>query len=101
MSEMVKALGLALGARKYERPIACCPDCETPLIGTVLFPGAEFYCLDCGRGCSFVAPVEGDPDSADLTARLEQVEKEWAEHVHTDGGYLTDASREWLKARRR
>lgn len=100
MSDMVRAFAMAFGARKYEKPIACCPSCEAPLIGTTLFPGAEFYCLDCGQGCSFVAPHEGDPDDPELSAKLERYEGEWNEHVTTDSrGNLTDESREWLKGR--
>jgi hypothetical protein len=100
MSEMVNALAMALGARKYEKPIACCPSCEAPLVSTILFAGAEFYCLDCARGCSFVAPIEGDPDDAELAAKLERYEAEWNEHIATDPhGHLTDEAREWLRER--
>lgn len=104
MSEMVKALGLALGARKYDKPpIACCPSCHAPLIGTIIWPGAEFYCLDCGGHHSFVAPEEGDPDDAELVERLKQYEAEWDEHVEVEvqGRQLTPASRDWLNERRK
>lgn len=102
MSEMVNAMKLALGARKYDKPpIALCPNCEAPLVGTIIFPGAEFYCLDCGQGCSFVSPIEGDPDDEALKEKLATHEQEWKEHVDVDGRELTEASREWLKERRR
>lgn len=101
MSELANAFKLALGVRKYDKPpIALCPDCEAPLIGTVVLPGAEFYCLDCGHGCSFVSPIEGDPDDKELNEKLAAYEAEWDEHVETDNsGYLTDAARDWLKDR--
>jgi hypothetical protein len=105
MSDMVKALGMALGARKYKDkpPIALCPNCEAPLIGTIVFPGAEFYCLDCGAHCSFVAPIEGDPFDEGLTAKLKEFEAEWEEHViepSRAARKLGDSEREWLKKRR-
>lgn len=97
MSESVKALAMALevGSRKGPPPMACCPHCpgEVPLISTFRWPGAEFYCLDCGGLVSFVGPkaaVETPELTADYEARL----AEWKAHVAGQ-----DDAEEWLRQR--
>lgn len=45
--------------------IAMCPTCKVPLVCTILFSGAEFYCLDCGRTFGWF-----DPTPTDITPEL-------------------------------
>jgi hypothetical protein len=77
--------GLDLIGRKRDgrpKPIACCPRCvePTPLIGTIAFYRAEFYCLDCGGHFGFLSPRTGEP-TPELEARLASYEAEWDEHA--------------------
>lgn len=61
-----------------EPPIAGCPSCRTPLISTMVYPGYEFICLECGRKCSFLAPIRLSP-TPENEARLEALQAEWDE----------------------
>lgn len=64
--------------------LATCPRCpaSTPLISTMVFRGAEFYCLDCGKRFGFLSPR---PETAtpELVEKLNHYVKEWQEHVGT------------------
>jgi hypothetical protein len=61
-------------------PFAGCPNCGAPLISTLDFPGAEFYCLECGRKCGFLSPhpLEATPE---VEAQHSALQAEWDEHV--------------------
>ena len=77
--------GLDLIERKREghpAPVACCPRCEepTPLIATMAFSGAEFYCLECGGRFGFLSPRGVEP-TPELVARSEALTAEWDEHA--------------------
>lgn len=55
------APALDLIGRKREgkpAPMACCPRCPgtVPLVSTCVFPGAEFYCAECGAKVGFLSP---------------------------------------------
>lgn len=56
---VVPALDL-IGRKREGRPapMACCPRCpgEVPLISTLEFRGAEFYCMECGAKVGFLSP---------------------------------------------
>ena len=65
---------------KEETPFALCPNCRAPLISTLDFPGAEFYCLECGHKCGFMSPVAGAP-TPELNARYIKLKREWDEHA--------------------
>lgn len=85
MSATDVVTGLDLIGRKRDgrpRPIACCPRCSepTPLIGTIAFYRAEFYCLDCGARVGFLSPRVGEP-TPELQAKLAAYEAEWEEHA--------------------
>lgn len=62
-----------------ETPLAGCPGCRAPLIATMVYPGAEFICLECGRKCSFLAPVRLEPNAENM-ARYEALQTEWDDH---------------------
>lgn len=62
------------------RSIALCPRDGAPLISTIAFPKAEFYCLDCGGRFGFFDPDSGEP-TPELRDRLEAAEAQWDEHV--------------------
>lgn len=79
------ATGLDLIDRKREgraAPMACCPRCSepTPLISTIMFYKAEFYCLECGGRFGFLSPrpVEATPE---LDGRHKALQAEWDEHT--------------------
>ena len=81
MSEKVKAMELALDAvtRKREGkepPIATCPSCSEPLIGTFKFPGKEFICVACRRLWGFVEPTPAE-STPELLARLKELKTQW------------------------
>lgn len=73
--------GIDLLSRKIP-PMACCPRCEeaTPLIGTIVFYQAEFYCLECGGRFGFLDPRTADP-SPELSAHHARLQAEWDEHA--------------------
>lgn len=60
--------------------VACCPRDGAPLISTMLFPEAEFYCLDCGGRFDFLQP-RGKPETPELLEDMRARETEWNEHV--------------------
>jgi hypothetical protein len=77
MSEMVKALGLAL--HKGPPRVAMCPVCpDEVLVSTFRWSGAEFYCLGCEGHFSFVAPRPADA-TPELDARIEATKARFAE----------------------
>lgn len=86
------AKGLELLSRRGNPPIACCPACvdPTPLVCTLVFRHAEFYCLDCGGRFGFLEPRAEDK-SDELDAALKRAEEEWAENA---GHRLTVEGRE-------
>jgi uncharacterized Zn finger protein (UPF0148 family) len=51
-----------------ERPYACCPRDGEPLVSTLEFYKAEFYCVVCGTKYGFLAPV-GKAPTSELEAR--------------------------------
>lgn len=55
---------------------AVCRHCNAPLISTLAFPRAEFYCLECGREYGFLGPARGD-DSPEMQARHDALRAEW------------------------
>lgn len=73
-------LSLALRDKSKPAPIASCPRDGAPLIGTCIFSGAEFYCLDCGGKFGFLSPrpLESNPEN---DARLKEYEAEWNDNV--------------------
>lgn len=74
---------------------ACCPSCGsgTPLISTMAFPGAEFYCLDCGDRFGFLSPISGG-DGPEIIAKMAEYQKEWDENV----GEKLITPRSWYSA---
>lgn len=77
--------GLDLIERKREgraAPMACCPRCPepTPLISTIHFAYAEFYCLECGGHFGFLSP-RAEEDTPELKAHYERLRSEWDEHT--------------------
>lgn len=104
MSEMVKALGLALDSAARARdgkppPMATCPRDDTPLISTLAFTYKEFVCLECGGQFGFVEPKPAE-ETPELSARYEALQAEWDEHV---APLLREGKRDeaisWLEAK--
>jgi hypothetical protein len=60
--------------------LAVCPGCGAPLIPTMTFPGAEFYCLECGRKLGMFSP-DGVDETPERMARYEALKAEWDEHA--------------------
>lgn len=58
------------------RPVACCPHDGEPLIATLEFAGAEFYCVPCGCTFGFLSPTPADP-TPELAARIAELEAEY------------------------
>ena len=69
---------LTLGNEK-KLPTAGCPSCKAPLICTMVFKGAEFYCMECGRTCGWLDPYKLDAD--EVAERMAALQAEWDEHV--------------------
>lgn len=63
--------------------VACCPRCEgdVPLVSTIAFTKAEFYCLDCGGTFGFLDPRKAQNPGPELDARMAAYEAEWAENA--------------------
>lgn len=79
----IKALGMIsdMDKRKKEgkpAPIATCPKCREPLIGTIKFPKKEFICVACRRTWGFLdpQPMEATPE---LQTRYETLKATWNE----------------------
>lgn len=51
---------LNLRNRKSDPPMACCPRDGEPLISTLEFAGAEFYCVVCRTKYGFLSPSPKD-----------------------------------------
>lgn len=62
------------------KEMAMCPECDTPLISTLVFKGAEFYCLDCGGAFGFLAP-RGAECTPEVEAQYQERKAEWDEHA--------------------
>lgn len=98
MSEMVKALGMALGGNDPKKwggkpPLATCTRCSEPLIPTCHWRRYEFVCVCCGTHLGFVepTPVEETPENR---ARYEALQAEW--DAAKESGQDLDA---WLRER--
>ena len=83
--EKIKALGLALGTNAPEKwggkpPMATCPNCGEPLIGTFRFRGYEFICVSCKRKWGFVDPVPV-VSTPELEARYKELKAEWEKKI--------------------
>ena len=61
-------------------PMATCPRDGAPLIATMAFRKAEFYCLECGARLGFLSPRPAAP-TPELDARYEALKAEWDEHA--------------------
>lgn len=61
-----------------EPPLAGCPGCKAPLIATMVYPGYEFICLECGRRCAFLSPVRLEPHAENLEW-MARLQAEWDE----------------------
>ena len=87
--EKIKALGMALGSNASEKwggspPVATCPHCSEPLIGTLRFRGYEFVCVCCERKWGFVEPVPKE-STPELMARYAELKAKW-DNSHDDEG---------------
>lgn len=60
--------------------IAMCPSCNVPLVSTMAWPRAEFYCLDCGRHLGFMSPV-GAEETPELLEDMESRRVEFEENA--------------------
>lgn len=47
-----------------ERPMACCPRDGEPLISTIRWRGAEFFCMICRQKFGFLSPVPKEKTQA-------------------------------------
>jgi len=76
----VRALDLAARTLRGEGPmVAMCPTCpDEVLVSTMRWPGAEFYCLGCDRGYSFIDPRPETP-TPELDERIAQAIARFAE----------------------
>lgn len=57
-------------------PVACCPDCEEPLVMTMEFRGAEFICMVCRRLFGFLSPTPKD-ETPELRARYDELKAQY------------------------
>lgn len=56
--------------------VAMCRRCSEPLVATLAWDRAEFYCLTCGARLGFLEP-DGSPETPELLARAESVRAEF------------------------
>lgn len=93
--EKIKALGMALGSNDPDKwggkaPMATCPTCGEPLIGTFRFPGKEFVCMGCRRLWGFVEPTP-QVSTPELEARYAELKAQFdAEIAGLDGHEADD-----------
>lgn len=72
--------------------MATCPRDGAPLIATLVFRKAEFYCLECGARLGFLSPRAAEP-TPELNARYEALQAEWDEHA----GSKLNVGQWWLE----
>lgn len=70
-----------IGAVGDQRPMATCPHDDEPLIATLEFNGAEFFCQVCKRKYGFLAPKPAKL-TVELQARHDELREQYlAERV--------------------
>lgn len=74
--------------------VAMCPHCDEPLVSTMAWDRAEFYCLSCGAHLGFLEPV-GKPETPELLARTEALRLEFREL--SAGALIPEHQRGWAK----
>jgi hypothetical protein len=62
--------------RSQDQPIATCPRDGEPLIATMEFDGAEFYCQKCGSKLGFLSPTPATW-TEELQARHDQLRAQY------------------------
>lgn len=89
---LARALELTSRDRSSPPPTAMCPRCpDAVLVSTLLFSGAEFYCLECGATVGFLSP-RAEASSAELDARAAAAGEEFRRLVlHSNGEHRADA----------
>lgn len=73
---LARALEMALRPSDQPPPTAVCPSCDEPLIMTMAWRKAEFYCINCGAHSGWLdpKPVVANPE---LQARYDAIKAEW------------------------
>lgn len=63
-----------IGRRREGKPapMATCYNDDEPLVSTLEFPGAEFYCVICGTKYGFLGPKPAEA-TPELEARLAEL----------------------------
>lgn len=77
--EVATALDLIGRKQRGEKaPVACCPECPdpTPLVSTLIFSYAEFYCLECGGRYGFLE-ARAEEETEQLRERREANLRAW------------------------
>ena len=77
--------------------MATCPRCAEPLVSTLAWDKAEFYCLSCGGHFGFLDPV-GAPETPELLARMEAVRAEF--HALAAGALIPEHQMAWASQTR-
>lgn len=76
--------------------VATCLTDGAPLVSTIAFRYAEFYCLECGTSTGIFGPaVKGEDETPELLAKMEAATAEWvtlADGLIPEGGRLKDCS---------
>ena len=59
------------------KEITVCSDCETPLVFTFCFAGAEYYCLNCGNATGMMGGGDRVKSTPELRAKAKVVKDLW------------------------
>lgn len=63
-----------------DRPTKYAVHCGVPLIPTMVFRKAEFYCLECGAALGMFSPMTSKA-TPELHAKYDELKAEWDEHA--------------------
>lgn len=74
-----------------------CPRCSEPLVSTLAWDRAEFYCLSCRGNFGFLDPV-GAPETPELLAWAEAIRVEF--HALAAGALIPEHQMPWASATR-
>ena len=59
------------------REIKVCSNCEIPLIWTFHFPGAEYFCINCGYLSGMLGAGENVDETPELKNQLKHLKRLW------------------------
>lgn len=67
------ATALDMADKSKPARMACCPNCQEPMVSTMKYRGAEFVCQMCGLLCGWLDPIP-KANTPELEARQKELQ---------------------------